>query len=301
MKREIQSYSGLSAKIQYLLLMTLYRFVWSKWAYGYFARGLGHVFPASNSVDLVLNGGALFRIWLNDAYWTRFVLYHGDYEPELDHILSSCVGLTDTFCDLGANKGYWTVKAAKDYGTVIAVEASSQTYEALTDNTKDILNVKRHKSAIHSHLGKTLQFVNVHNSHASARLGQPGTHDQTETVSTTTVDHVMKGQKPALIKLDVEGAEIAAFEGAVQTLRAGSIFVYEDHGSDLTCETSAWFLNKSGFSVFAIENGMHPIKTIEDIQKIKTDPYKGYNFLAAQSNSSLLAGLMRQMNTQSKK
>ena len=288
-------FSGISARIHYYLLMALYQLAFTRGAYGHFARGLARFFPQSNAVWLHLDDGPGFQITLDDAYWTRFALYHFPYEPEIDTVLRACVGKTSLFCDLGANKGFWTTRAAPLFQQVIAVEASAQTFESLRHSTDMLKNVHIHHAAINDRTGDKLTFVNTYLSHASARLlldGKAGTSDQTETVSTFKVDDLVPVGVPALIKMDVEGAEVNAIKGAQRTICDGSVLIYEDHGSDRACAPSELLLSMSEIEIYSIEDGFEKVATLDEIRETKTDSYKGYNFLAARKNSPLLASLV---------
>lgn len=289
------SFSRPAARLQYLLLMGLFRLAVTRGLYGRFARGLGWMFSPENAVFLRVNGGAPFRISLNDGYWTRFALYRFPYEPEVAAALFAARGHTPLFCDLGANKGYWTTQGAGMFERVIAVEASAKTYAALAQNAGKLPNVTLHRAAIHARSGETLTFLNTHLSHASARLlgaEDVGHHDQTETVTTLAIDDLVPAGTAALIKLDVEGAEVAAINGATRALSDGSVLIYEDHGNDPACTPSAHFLEHDDMRVFAIEDGITAMPSIKAIRALKTDPYKGYNFLAARAGSPLLAAMI---------
>jgi len=96
----------------------------------------------------------------------------------------------------------------------------------------------------------------------------------------------------ALIKLDVEGAETAAIDGATRAIGHGSVFVYEDHGSDLASEVTQHFMGLEDMAVYAIETGPKRVKSAEHLVKIKTDRYKGYNFLAGREGSALLSAIV---------
>ncbi|MEL6992840.1 MAG: FkbM family methyltransferase, partial [Pseudomonadota bacterium] len=143
--------------------------------------------------------------------------------------------------------------------------------------------------------GETLRFVNVHQSHASAHLaldGDAGANDTVEEVETVCIDDLVPGGISALIKLDVEGAEIAAIDGADRTIREGSVFIYEDHGSDLGSAVTRHFMGQGGIAVFAIETRPQRVPDAEHLARIKTDRYKGYNFLAGREDSGLLAAII---------
>ncbi|SLN43980.1 hypothetical protein PEL8287_02219 [Roseovarius litorisediminis] len=288
-------FSGLAARLQYHLLMGLFRLAVTRGLYGRFARGLGLVFDPENSVLLRTGQSAPFRIHLNDGYWTRFALYHHPYEPEVENILTTASGLTDLFCDLGANKGYWTTRASSLFSRVLAVEASAQTFLHLSENAAHLPNVTLHQAAIHSTSGQQMTFLNTHLSHASARLldtdyGSP--EDKTERVQTLRIDDLVPSGTAALIKLDVEGAEVSAIDGATRALGDGAVLIYEDHGSDPDCVPSAHLLSLGDIRLYSIEKTPEPAISVAAIRALKTDRFKGYNFLAARSDSPLLAALL---------
>ncbi|MEQ9257690.1 MAG: FkbM family methyltransferase, partial [Roseovarius sp.] len=216
------SFTSAGARVQYLLLMALFRVAVTRGLYGRFARALGRLFSAENQALLSIDGAPPFRVPLNDGYWTRFALWNAQYEPEIARVLHAAAGTAELFCDCGANKGYWTVRAAPLFARVVAAEAAGATFAALQATAGQLPNVRLHRVAIHATSGARLTFVNVANSHASARLsgeggpggGGPGKGDTTETVETRRIDDLVPEGMPALIKLDVEGAEIDALDGA---------------------------------------------------------------------------------------
>ncbi len=285
------SFSGPSARVQYLLLMGLFRLAVTRGLYGRFARGLGRVFPSQNAVFVQQGNESAFKIYLNDGYWTRFALYRTDYEPEVATVLRAAAGHTDMFCDLGANKGYWSVRAAPHFAHIHAVEASAETFAALTENVVGLPNVVRHKRAIHTESGRKLRFLNVPLSHASARIAE-ASEGADETVETIAIDDLIPAGTAALIKLDVEGAEIAAFDGAERALDDGSVFIYEDHGNDAECLPSAHLLQDGKNSVYSIGIMPRRLHSVPEIRAVKTDPYKGYNFLVARRESELLRAIL---------
>ena len=285
------SFSSGGARIQYHILMGLFRVAVTRGLYGRFARGLGKIFSAQNSVLLRQKGEPPFRIYLNDGYWTRFALFHLDYEPEVERVIRAAAGHTETFCDLGANKGYWSVRAAPHFPTILAVEASGQTFQALHENAGPLPNVTLHKRAIHAKSGLKLQFLNVPLSHASAHIaGESEGAD--ETVETITIDDLLPEGTAALIKLDVEGAEIAAFDGGRRAMRNGSVFIYEDHGSDLECQPSAHLLRDPEIGLYSIADSSKRLTSVAAVRALKADSYKGYNFIAARQDSPLLRAIL---------
>ncbi|MEO1285761.1 MAG: FkbM family methyltransferase [Pseudomonadota bacterium] len=295
MDDRIVRFEGRGAQVQYRVLMALYSIVFNRWLYGIFCRSLARFFDPDNKVVLDLGDGRAFRIYLNDGYWTRFYLYHRDYEPEVRAVLDAARGHTRLFCDLGANSGLWSVYGSALFDQVLSVEAAEETYGRLSENVDNLPGVEARRAAIFERSGKTLRFVNVHQSHASAHLaldGDAGANDTVEEVETICIDDLVPGGISALIKLDVEGAEIAAIDGADRTIREGSVFIYEDHGSDLGSAVTRHFMGQGGIAVFAIETRPQRVPDAEHLARIKTDRYKGYNFLAGREDSGLLAAII---------
>ena len=288
------TFSSPAARLQYHLLMGLFSVAVTRGLYGRFARGLARLFPSGTAVWLHEDGAPPYRIALDDGYWTRFALWRAPYEPEVAALLRAAAGATPLFCDLGANKGYWTTRAAPLFAQVIAVEASAATFAELQANAGHLGNVTLHCAAIHDRTGAALTFVNTHLSHASARLAgdaPAGKQDSTETVTTLAIDDLVPAGAPALIKLDVEGAEIAAIEGAARALADGAVLVYEDHGNDPSCTVSAHLLEMPGMRVYSGETDLAPMPDVAAIRARKRDPCKGYNFVTARAESPLLAAI----------
>ncbi|MEQ8291193.1 MAG: FkbM family methyltransferase [Roseovarius sp.] len=293
-ERRDLTFTGPSARLQYILLMGLFRLAVSRGLYGRFARALGRVFSPDNRALLSIDGAPPFPISLDDGYWTRFALWNTQYEPEIARVLTAAAGQAAIFCDCGANKGYWTLRAAPLFDRVIAAEAAEATFAELEANAGHLPNVALHRVAIHSVSGERLSFVNVANSHASARLltgDGPGRGDTVETVETRRIDDLLPTGAPALIKLDVEGAEVPALEGAARALREGAVLIYEDHGSDPTCAPSRYLLSNPDVCLLFCDDGFRQVTSVDQVRALKTDRYKGYNFLAAYKNSALLAAI----------
>lgn len=299
MDERIIGFEGRGARVQYRVLMTLYALVFNRWLYGIFCRSLARFFGAGNKVVLDLGDGRGFRVYLNDGYWTRFILYHRDYEPEVRRVLDAAAGHTSLFCDLGANSGLWSVYGSALFDRVIAVEASQTTYARLSENAAPLSNVETHKAAIFDRSDEVLRFVNVHNSHASAHLdldAPSGAQDTVEEVTTVQIDDIVPKGQAAIMKLDVEGAEIAAITGAQRAIRDGGVLIYEDHGSDVTSEVSAHLMDLPDIRVYSIEKQVLLVENPDHLTRIKTDRYKGYNFLAGHKDSPLLTAIVQTLS-----
>ena len=218
------------------------------------------------------------------------------------YILEEFVDSEGAFLDCGANIGYWSIFASEritEPRRVVAVEPGAHTFGRLLDNLE--LNDRRFtcvQAALESESGQDVDFL-TERGHAGARIkpddyeiGEKKVH--IERVKTITIDDLCQQNLstnfsgPLIIKLDVEGAEVAALKGAITTLRERRVLlIYEDHGSDLSCRTSQFVFDELGFEIYLVDDGIiHNIGSVEEIRAVKTNPFTGYNFFACSPNTA---------------
>ena len=89
-----------------------------------------------------------------------------------------------------------------------------------------------------------------------------------------------------IVKLDIEGAEISAIEGAAKLRELPHLVIlYEDHGNDEKHKTSKYLISL-GFAITFLGDEVQPPKEIADtsqIDSLKRNRAKGYNFVARRS------------------
>ncbi len=277
-------------------ILTLYARATRRWHKRGLGRAtwlLGRLFHEENSAVLERNGGWL-RVPLNDGYWTCLLDPKHRYESELDFVVELLVGPDTNFLDCGANVGYWSIMAQHRARKVVAVEASPYTFRRLEDNLA--LNggkVVSVHAAIWSDDAQTLEVVSHRRLHVDGsvvegreNIGRPGF--TVEPVPSISIDSLVArycAPGRVVVKLDVEGAELQAIEGAKRTIRERPLaFLYEDHGRDMDCSVSAYLLD-SGYCLYALSADKPPVPIdrllgIAVIRALKTDPLGGYNFLA---------------------
>src|SRR5437762_49574 len=164
--------------------------------------------------------------------------------------------------------------------------ASARACQALDENCR--LNGRRFR-VIHAAVAATsgtVAWFSTGNDQASASLYDvTGPVRLREQVTTLALDDLgITGI--ALIKLDVEGAEVEAFRGAWKLLEGDTLLCYEDHGADPTCAPTRLALDH-GLSVFwSTPNGrIREIHDVERVRAIKTRRSYGYNFFACRPGS----------------
>ena len=226
-----------------------------------------------------------------DRYWMR-VFFRGDfYEPELYHWFRRVSRLADfALIDGGANIGFWSaLLTGAEFGITraVAVEASPTTYAALS-RTAALCGGRF--ATEHRALTATAAPVTFEQgvAHASRHIVAPDAPrapaSQRVTVEGTTIDALVAryGFDPRLliVKLDVEGAELASITGGAAAFANGAIFIYEDHGKDPRSVLTQQLLERGAACWFIDDHGaMVPVDGAAAASRWKLDPRRGYNFL----------------------
>ena len=277
-------------------------------------RGLSRIIPLLKAIFPLedkftrakLGSDAIFSFPTYDDYWGYFLINQRCYEPEIASLLMRLKDIPFGFMDCGANYGYWSVLVSSTlFGKhpTIAVEASSSTFGELQKNAR--FNDDRYiclKRAISNRSGAMVKFSR-HSHHGGRSILTNAQNDRSiyEEVRTETIDKLitthMYATPSVVCKLDVEGAEIAALEGATRALLGDTVFIYEDHGKDFDCLPSRYLLDR-GIEVFIIapDGTLLAVGDIKEIQAEKTNKKRGYNFVAIGRNGPL-CDMIRSLST----
>lgn len=246
-------------------------------------RGLGRFVDAagwmsSGQIEVPFADGRTIRVSLADGYWVP-AAFGRPYEPELADALTDLLDPGATFVDCGANIGWWSAFAAVRIGAenVMAIEASSTVLPLLVKNAQLNGGFKVIEAAVWSQRGQ-VEFATDPHRHAWSSA-QPEVRDtlvesgfHVRSVPAVTLDSLGLSGTPIVIKLDVEGAEIAALQGAMDTLRRGCVVIFEEHGRNPDAAV-ARYLRDVGYDVqpLGLDGG-------------RTDAGRGYNFIARQGH-----------------
>lgn len=133
----------------------------------------------------------------------------------------------DTFVDVGANIGTYTILAAKNAGAhVISFEPIPSTFEKLRRNVtanevNEIVDLRRY--GVSDQAG-TLHFTNsIDAMNHVLRDHEVANRTDVAEVPTDALDELLKGHQPALMKIDVEGFEWPVLTGAGSVLASPSL------------------------------------------------------------------------------
>jgi len=176
---------------------------------------------------------------LNWQGHTDFVL--GIYEPEVINALRRFLRPGDCCIDVGAHIGYSTLLMSRfvgEHGRVVAYEPFPRNFAALQENLdlNQIRNTTLRRLALGEQRGElTLEYPTGEefSSTPSACSYAVEGHRARISVPMDTLDAEMLRMRlsPHLVKIDVEGAELAVLRGARETLRQSRpLVLVEIHG-----------------------------------------------------------------------
>jgi FkbM family methyltransferase len=185
--------------------------------------------------------------------------FHGEtYEPATITCLVEHLRPGQTFVDVGANHGYFTVVAARlvgPTGRVFAFEPNPPVFEQLSEHVarNRLTNVTTERTALASRDGALELFVSACAGNSGLSSITPGSHaftsgsldrDSRVQVRATTFDRWRQERgldRIDLMKIDVEGAETLVLQGMTETLASAppARIICESHGLGETGEDHA--------------------------------------------------------------
>jgi len=158
-----------------------------------------------------------------------------DYETVDSSMIMRLVSPTDTVIDIGANMGWYSINIAKTFPSsrVHAFEPIPKTFSFLKSN----IELNRLQNVIAHHFGlssekKDLIFYYYPEGGVNASAANLSERADAEKI-TCHVERLddfvyANGLKVDFIKCDVEGAELFAFQGAVETLKRDNPIVFTE-------------------------------------------------------------------------
>jgi FkbM family methyltransferase len=185
----------------------------------FFRRPIQLVLPGA--MDIYLCGG---KTHASEIRLARFLIHH--------------LCDDDTFLDIGAHIGYFSLLASEivTNGQVVAVEASPTTFSLLTHNISPAANIKAMNLALADDNG-TIDFLEFPVLYAEFNTQEKEQYKQEEwfkkvkpqivnTEAMNGSDFIsMHELNPAMIKIDVEGAEEKVIRGLLDFLNSTVAYV----------------------------------------------------------------------------
>jgi FkbM family methyltransferase len=156
-------------------------------------------------------------------------LTYGTLESAVQEAMVRHLGPGGVFYDIGANLGFFALLGARfvgDTGVVYAFEAAPDNAEAIRVNAvlNDLANVEVIGKAVSDKPG--VGQLQVVDDQSWSKLADYGEHPNTEKVlevELVSIDQLIADgtiRAPTVVKIDVEGAELAVLEGMRSTIDA---------------------------------------------------------------------------------
>lgn len=234
--------------------------------------------PPSGIITIEVNDRAI-KIATNQTSYVNKVLYwKGADSFEYTRVFIQLIKKCNTFFDVGANSGYYSLVAAKINLniTVYSFEPSSGPLHYLIENIQlnSLQNQIKVKSiALSNKIGEATYYevTNAKYPYVKYNLGGVGslavdTHKNPTQVKTDTLDHFIEVNlinKVDLIKIDTEGTENFILQGADYTI--------QNHQPIIICETLfnkiegelEKIMKRYEYHFFNYQNGkLHEVSTI---------------------------------------
>jgi FkbM family methyltransferase len=208
----------------------------------------------------------------------QYLYYFGVWEPHLTRWISQRLATGDTFVDVGANIGYFSLLASRrvgQSGTVVAIEPSPTIFRALRANLERNRagNVRALNLAVSDAMGSARLFRGPDTNcglttfvEAESSVNHCKFEGEVDTAPLPTVLRPEEILRARLIKIDVEGAEWPVVAGMAPLLAAGredlEVMVEVDparltHYAKSAGDVLAVF-REAGFHAYAIENDYSP-------------------------------------------
>jgi len=195
-----------------------------------------------------------------------------DSEIRLAKFLINQLEDGDTFIDIGAHYGYFSLLASKlvgDLGKILAFEASPTTYSVFHRNVDKIDNITSHNLAVSDSNAnlKFYEFPNLYSEYNSLDVEQFKNEEwfskykpKEVEIRSIVLDDFLNDKElnPKIIKIDVEGAEFKVIKGAEKFLQknAPSIvleYLSDERGNKAHVEAER-LLKSLGFQTYIIDS-----------------------------------------------
>jgi FkbM family methyltransferase len=177
------------------------------------------------------------KMLLNLSDWAERRAYFTGryYQEDVEELLSRLLRGGDNFVDVGANIGLLSLHAAAlvgPSGTIWAFEPNPDTYQRLSRHFEinELTDVHLHQCGLGSEAGSLTMNVYGRHSGKATLVDQAANSANSMLVEVRRGDEALKeldAAKPTVVKIDVEGFEVAVLEGLSEVLKGNVAVIVE--------------------------------------------------------------------------
>ncbi|HIA37207.1 MAG TPA: FkbM family methyltransferase [Flavobacteriales bacterium] len=217
---------------------------------------------------------------VKDMGLERSIYYTGTYEKGTLYIMEYLLEEGNIFVDVGANIGLMSIFASyivKGTGKVFAFEPNPNTLEILKRNIElnGISNIETSNKAIGNTSGTSKLYDHWDSSRGSASLHEPNYSTDSYPVNVISLrDHFgNNGQQIHLIKMDIEGYELEALNGAKELIASSAAPMLIIECSDIGENSSGsnkknlfdLIKNSNSYKIFKLNGGAGRVSKLLEI------------------------------------
>jgi FkbM family methyltransferase len=165
----------------------------------------------------------------DDKHVSEHIATRGVWEPLETEVIGRFLGADALFVDCGANLGWFSIIAAARGASVVAFEPFPPNAALLRENISRngfADKIEMHERALGASPGLARLDLSEDNQ-SDHRVAVGPTRRRSVDVEVVTLDTMLSGRMPTVMKLDTQGSEVAILRGATAALSASPTLVLE--------------------------------------------------------------------------
>ncbi len=219
------------------------------------------------------------------------LFFLGSYEPGTLEIMSRSAVQNGTFIDVGGHVGTMTVfmaivgKAKK----IMVFEPNPDSHKHLKHNIQ-LNNLEKVATTFTCGLGEKSAKADLFKNPNSSGMTQL-THSSTGSISVEPLDEVLACHEPntipqiRLIKIDVEGGELAVINGARKTIQSHRPDIVIEYAPNNVNLDLVDVLKSFGYDLFVLSNGRHRLGKLIPFMPQNTSQERSDNLFCYHADS----------------
>lgn len=247
----------------------------------------------SNLISIDTKRGFPVSYSKDEAFITDTLLGWHDWETQTSDYIQKNLKAGQTFVDVGANAGYFSVLASRivgDTGKVLAFEPASDTYKVLLENTRNLNNVSAYNIALSNYTGEADFFGGKNTGQRGLNISATNGNSILEKVKVARLDSF--GIHADMVKIDTEGSEADVIDGAKDGITDDTILIVENGSKIEGFKTIGQSTSWRPFNYY-LKRGETPKPAYHLIGLAHTKTNKDYIMCAITQNVGKLAQMLK--------